>query len=139
VLLLGGLTLGGALSATVSGSFAPAVGDQFGVIGSSALSGTFNSVNLPAGIVVSYVNNTVFLNVTGPVPVQILSPQPVGTNFQFQFPTASNQSYTIQQNYNLATTNWVYYTNILGSGSTFQFQTPVVATPTQSFFRVRQP
>jgi len=138
-LQLGGLTLGGALTAHVSGTFAPAVGDQFGVVGSSGLNGAFNSVNLPAGIGVSYLNNTVFLTVTGPVPVQILNPQPVGTNFLFQFPTASNQSYTIQQNYNLQTTNWFYYTNIVGGGAVFQFQTPVTPTPAQRFFRVRQP
>jgi hypothetical protein len=139
VLLLGGLTLGGALSANLSGSFAPAIGNQFGVIGSSALSGSFSSVNLAAGMSVIYTNNSVVLIVTGPVPVQILQPQPVGTNFQFQFPTASNQSYTIQQNSVLSSTNWMYFTNITGSGSVFQFQTPVLATPAQRFFRVREP
>jgi hypothetical protein len=55
-LQLGSPTLGGTLSATVSGSFAPAVGDQFEVVGSGGLSGTFTNVNLPAGIVVSYTN-----------------------------------------------------------------------------------
>jgi len=138
-LQLGTLTLGGTLSATVSGSFAPAVGDEFGVIGSSGLNGGFTSANLPAGIVVSNINNTVFLIVTGPVPVQLLNPQPVGTNFLFQFPTVSGQSYTVQRNDVLSSTNWVYYTNITGSGTLFQFQTPVTVTPPQRFFRVRQP
>jgi hypothetical protein len=139
VLLLGSLTLGGTLSANVSGSFAPAVGDQFGVVGSGGLSGAFTTVNLPAGIVVSNINNTVLLTVTGPVPVQLLNPQPVGTNFLFQFPTVSGQSYTVQRNDVLSSTNWVYYTNLTGSGTLFQFQTPITATPAQAFFRVRQP
>jgi hypothetical protein len=138
-LQLGTLTLGGTLSATVSGSFAPAVGDEFGVVGSSGLNGAFTSANLPAGIVVSNINNTVFLIVTGPVPVQLLNPQPVGTNFLFQFPTVSGQSYTVQRNDVLSSTNWVYYTNLTGSGTLFQFQTPITATPAQRFFRVRQP
>jgi hypothetical protein len=139
VLLLGSLTLGGSLSANVSGSFAPAVGEQFGVIGSSALSRTFSSVRVPAGIAVAYTNNSVVLIVTGPVAVQILSPQQVGTNFFFHFPTASGQSYTIQRNDDLATTNWVFYTNIVGDGSAMQVQVPAIATPAKRFFRVREP
>jgi hypothetical protein len=81
----------------------------------------------------------VFLVVTGPVPVQILYPQLVGTNFIFQFPTASNQSYTIQRNDDLTTTNWVFCTNIVGNGSAIQFQVPVTVTPLQRFFRIREP
>ncbi len=139
VLLAGNLTLGGVLSANVSGNFAPAVGEQFGLIGSSALSGTFSSVHVPPGIAVVYTNNGVVLIVTGPVPVQLLKPQLAGTNLSFQFPTVSGQSYTIQRNDILTSTNWVYYTNITGSGALFQFQTPVPAIPAQRFFRVRQP
>jgi hypothetical protein len=138
-LQLGSLTLGGTLSAYVSGGFAPAVGEQFGVVGSSDLNGAFTSIDVPEGISVSDTNNTVFLTVTGPVPVQILNPQPIGTNIFFQFPTASNQSYTIQRNDVLTTTNWIDYTNFIGSGSTFQFQIPVTTTPAHRFFRVREP
>jgi hypothetical protein len=71
--------------------------------------------------------------------VWLLNPQPVGTNFQFQFPTASNQSYTVQRNDVLSSANWVFYTNITGDGTLYQFQTPVTVTPAQRFFRVRQP
>src|ERR1035441_5785631 len=60
--------------------------------------GTFRSVNVPAGISVNYSNNGVYLVVVGAVPVQILAPQLAGTNFVFQFPTASGQSYTVQRN-----------------------------------------
>jgi hypothetical protein len=138
-LLLGGAALGGPLSVNVSGNFAPAIGNQFQVVSSSSLSGAFSSVNVPAGISVAYSASGVFLNVTGPVPVEILSPQRGGTNFLFQFATASGQSYTIQRNDDLTTTNWVFYTNIVGTGSAMQVQVPVTVTPAKRFFRVREP
>jgi hypothetical protein len=131
--------LGGPLTVKVSGNFAPAIGNQFQVVTAFGLSGTFSSMNVPAGISVNYSNNGVYLVVVGAVPVQILSPQLAGTNFVFQFATASGQSYTIQRNDDLTTTNWVYYTNLVGSGSVVQFQTPVTATPSKRFFRVREP
>ena len=103
----------------------------------------FLSVNLPAGFSVAYTNNSVVLIVTGPVAVEILSSQRVGTNFVFQFATASGQSYTIQRNDDLATTNWVFYTNLVGTGSAIQVQAPVTVTPAKRFFRavfrVREP
>ncbi len=133
------VVLGGPLNVNVAGNFAPAVGEQFQIVSSSGLSGTFSSTNVPAGISVTYSNNGVFLVVTGPVPVQIFSPQLVGTNFIFQFPTASGQSYTIQGNDDLTTTNWVFYTNIVGNGSTIQFRVPVTVTPPQRFFRIWEP
>ena len=59
-------------------------------------------------------------------------------NFNWQFGTVLYQGYTIQQNANLATTNWFYYTNFTGNGSIYQFQVPAGSSP-QKFFRVRQP
>ncbi len=70
--------------------------------------------------------------------MQIDQPRLSGANFTFDFGTVSNRSYTIQQNSNLASTNWTLYTNFIGDGSIFQFVTPV-ASPVQNFFRVRQP
>jgi BspA type Leucine rich repeat region (6 copies) len=139
VILAGSVLLGGSLSVNVNANYTPAVGDVIGLIGASALTGTFSHLNVPAGMSVVYSGVGVSLNVTGPVPVQILNPIKVGTNVMFQFPTAANQSYTIQQNTNLATTNWTFFTNIVGSGSLFQFQTPSMITPAQNFFRVREP
>ena len=72
------------------------------------------------------------------LPAALQSPQVSGGNFTFNFQTASNQSYTIQQNTNLSTTNWFYVTNLTGNGSLFQFITPASAAP-QTLFRVRQP
>jgi hypothetical protein len=73
-----------------------------------------------------------------PAPVTISSPHLSGNNFTFSFTTVSNQSYTIQQNANLATTNWNFYTNITGSGSAFQFSAPLPGFA-QRYFRVREP
>jgi hypothetical protein len=68
-----------------------------------------------------------------------------GTFFAANFTIAflclgvSGQSYTIQWNDDLATNNWAFYTNFIGSGAVFQFQIPVMAIPPQNFFRVREP
>jgi hypothetical protein len=137
--LASSVALGGSLNVNLAGNFVPATGSQFQVVSSTGRSGTFNSVDVPAGISVTYSNNGVFLDVTGLIPVQIINTKLVGTNLLFQFPTVSGQSYTIQWNDDLATNNWAFYTNITGDGSVFQFQTPVMAIPPQNFFRVREP
>jgi hypothetical protein len=72
------------------------------------------------------------------IPAQIQSSLLAGTNFTFNFSTVRGQSYTVQQNTNLATTNWIFYTNIIGNGSLYQFQTPVSSNH-QQFFRVSAP
>jgi uncharacterized delta-60 repeat protein len=133
------VVLGGPLKVNVGGTFAPTIGSQFQIVSSFGESGVFSSVTLPAGISVNYNNNGAFLLVSGAVPVQILTPQLTGSSFFFQFPTASGQSYTVQRNDDLTTTNWIFYTNIIGSGSVFQFQTPVTTTPAQRFFRISEP
>jgi len=70
-------------------------------------------------------------------PVHIQSPTLVGTNFSFRFSTANYRRYTIEQNTNLATTNWVPCTNLIGNGSPYVFPTPLSSSP-QTFFRVRE-
>jgi hypothetical protein len=50
----------------------------------------------------------------------------------------TNQSYAIQQNTNLLSTNWLNFTNITGNGSVYQFTAPV-AGQAKNFFRVTQP
>jgi uncharacterized repeat protein (TIGR03803 family) len=54
------------------------------------------------------------------------------------FQTALGQSYTIQQNANLWTTNWVFYTNLTGNGLPAQLVLPVGDASSQ-FFRVLEP
>jgi hypothetical protein len=70
--------------------------------------------------------------------VKLQSPQISGGNFVFSFGTTNGLGYTVQQNANLATSNWTYCTNIIGNGSLYQFTSPLTNIP-QLFFRVRQP
>ena len=137
-LLCGAATLGGPLQVKLASGYLPALGDQFQILSSSSRSGTFTALNVPGGISVTYSNNGVFLVVTGTVPAQIVNPMLSGTNFAFSFGTVSNQSYTVQRNDDLATTNWVFYTNFTGNGSLMQVLAPVTNTP-QRFFRVKCP
>jgi len=67
----------------------------------------------------------------------ISNPQLSGTNFTFNFQTVSNQTYTVQQNSNLATTNWQFLETLTGNGSLQQFLVPT--TNAQRFFRLSQP
>jgi uncharacterized repeat protein (TIGR03803 family) len=71
------------------------------------------------------------------VAVQILSPNFSAGNLNFSFQTASGQSYTVQHNASLGTSNWVTLTNFTGAGSAFQLAVP--ATNRNDFFRVREP
>jgi autotransporter-associated beta strand protein len=133
-------SLAGTLSVSVTNGFEPPEGTRFQILSCASCSGVFNALNIPLGLSVNYSNNGVFLVVTGPVilPTTLQAPGILGGNLSFNFQTASNQSYTIQQNSNLDTTNWFFVTNFTGNGSAFQFETPVTSAP-QNFFRVRQP
>jgi hypothetical protein len=86
----------------------------------------------------SYSNNGVYLIMTKPAPAQLLNPVVTGGNFTFAFDTVNSQSYTIQHNDDLATTNWISDTNFTGNGSLMQCLVPMTNVP-QRFFRVRQP
>jgi hypothetical protein len=134
----GGASLSGPFNVTLANGFAPLLGEQFPILSGGSLSGAFTTLNVPAGIAVTYSNNSVFLVVTGTVPAQIVGPALNGTNFAFSFGTVSNQSYTVQRNDDLNTTNWIFYTNLTGNGSLMQVVAPATNTP-QRFFRVRQP
>jgi len=71
-------------------------------------------------------------------PFGILSPQLSGGNFLFSFQAFAGASYTVQQNTNLAGTNWIAFTNIIGSGTVTQLTLPTT-NAARLFFRVRQP
>ncbi len=112
-----GVSLNGPLNVRLANGFAPAPGEQFQILSSSGLGGAFTSLNVPAGISVSYSNNGVFLVVTGAVPSQIVSPFVSGKSLAFSFGTVSNQSYTVQRNDGFNPADWVFYTNLTGNGS----------------------
>ena len=73
----------------------------------------------------------------GKCKLLIRDPQLSGTNFTFNFQTVSNQSYTVQQNSNMATSNWQFLETITGDGSLKQFLVPT--TNAQRFLRLSQP
>jgi len=140
----GPAALNGPLKVVLANGYVPVLGDQFEILSCSSFTGVFSSTDVPAGMTVSYVHNNqslpeyVYLVVTSTVPAQIQSPGKSGGIFKFSFGTANGQSYTVQQNTNLATANWTFYTNITGNGSLYQFTTPVANIP-QRFFRVGSP
>jgi uncharacterized repeat protein (TIGR03803 family) len=73
-----------------------------------------------------------------PLPVTLQTQPPEGGLWTLAFPTALGQSYTIQQNSDLSTTNWVTYSNLIGDGSRVQFVLPSTSPPAD-FFRLLEP
>jgi hypothetical protein len=133
------VNVNGTLNVTLTNGYVPPIGTQFQIISCPGTYGSFSTLNVPAGMAVTYSNTSgVYLTATGSTPVQIQSPKISGGNFIFGFGTTNGLGYTVQQNNDLTTTNWTYYTNIIGNGSLYQIITPVTSVP-QLFFRVRQP
>ncbi|MEJ0089226.1 MAG: hypothetical protein WDM80_05695 [Limisphaerales bacterium] len=134
----GGVILHGTLNVTLTNGYVPAIGTQFQIISCANRANGFDILNVPAGIAVTYSNNGVYLIVTGSTPVQLQTPKISGGNFVFSFGTTNGLGYTVQQNADLTTTNWTYYTNLIGNGSLYQVISSVTNFP-QRFFRVSQP
>jgi hypothetical protein len=70
-----------------------------------------------------------------PSPVQLLNPALAGTNFQFSFVSTADHTNYVQYSTNLANTNWLPYSTIIGDGTT---KTVIVPTnhPAAEYFRV---
>jgi uncharacterized repeat protein (TIGR03803 family) len=73
-----------------------------------------------------------------PIPVTLQTQPPEGGLWTLAFPTALGQSYTIQQNSDLSTTNWITYRTLIGDGSPVQFVLPSTSPPAD-FFRLLEP
>jgi hypothetical protein len=131
-------SVAGTLNVTLTNGYVPSIGAQFLIISAPNVGGTFSTLNVPQDICVTYSNNGVCLLATTPAPPQLQSPRVSGGHFSFGFDTVSGQSYIVQQNTNLAATNWTPYTNITGNGSLYQFATPVTNI-LQRFFRLGVP
>jgi len=63
----GTASLNGTLRVTVHPQFLPGAGEQFQILTCASRSGVFSVTNVPAGLVVSYASNGVFLVVTGQI------------------------------------------------------------------------
>jgi hypothetical protein len=72
------------------------------------------------------------------LPLQILSPRTDRTNFMFDFVTVLNQSYTVLAKTNLASANWVSYTNLIGGGYMQKITVPLTDGK-QNYFLLRSP
>jgi hypothetical protein len=83
---------------------------------------------------------TSFTATDGPTIAQRVTLVPLFANGQisFSFETALNQTYIIEQNTDLAITNWSTVATCLGTGSTYHFGTPA-NDARSAFFRVRVP
>ena len=133
------ISINGALNVTLTNGYVPAIGTQFQIISCPGTYGSFSTLNVQAGMAVTYSNTSgVYLTVTGSTPVKLQAPKISGGNFAFSFGTTNGLGYTVQQNNDLTTRNWTYYTNIIGNGSLYQIITPVTSIP-ELFFRVSQP
>ena len=76
----------------------------------------------------------VLFKATPPPPFPILSGHRSGQNLLLSFQTYAGMTYIIQQNSDLATTNWLDITNIPGDGSIIQYMVPI-GSVRQIFFR----
>ena len=73
-------------------------------------------------------------------PVTVLTPQIVGSNFNFSFATTPYESYTVQTSTNLIAPVWLAYTNIVGNGGTLNIAIPLTpGNSTARYYRVSRP
>ena len=129
---------GGTLNVALTNGYTPAIGTKFQIITNGSSGNSFAAVSVPHGISMTYSNTGVYLTVTSAVPAQVISPQLSGGNFGFTFGTVNGQSYTVQQNTNLAVPSWIFYTNITGNGLPYQVILPVTNLP-GNYYRVSEP
>ena len=73
-----------------------------------------------------------------PWPLVMFSPRVEGTNFIFDFRAVLNRPYSVWSSTNLASTNWVQYTNLIGDGYVRRISA-VNTNSTKRFFRLSSP
>ena len=82
-----------------------------------------------------WLDDVVYTPYVAASPVMILSPTLAGTNLQFSFVSQANHTNYVQYSTNLANTNWLPYSTIIGDGATKTVNVPATS-PAQKFFRV---
>ena len=138
LLVSGKATLGGTLRVPIEAGFAPGLGLRFQIVSAASVKGTFDKLDIPAGISVEYATNGVFLNITGVVPVQVISPGLQGTDFGLSFHTIQGRNYTILFSDDLTGANWTPVKTFVGDGSPYLFSAPVAARA-HGFYQVSEP
>jgi len=142
VTLAGAANLAGTVTANLNNGYLPAFGSAFTNLFYGSLTGAFTGAVMPGpdAWVTNYTATDFYLKILEPgnAPPELEDLRLAGHNFTFFIGTVDGQSYTVQQNTNLDTTNWIFYTNITGDGTLYPIVTPVTNYP-QIFFRVREP
>ena len=142
IALTGAAGLTGTVTANLNNGYLPSLGNAFTNLTYASLSGAFTGAVLPFpdAWTTNYTSTHFYLKVleTGPVPLLLENTRLSGGNFSFSIGTVDGQSYTVQQNTNLESTNWVLYTNITGTGTLYPIVT-TVTNFTKDFFRVVEP
>jgi hypothetical protein len=141
-------TINGTLNVILTNSFHPALTNTFTILSAGSLIGNYASFVYPSSTVGMSLTNTatssilIVTNLTtgnfALAPLPVLSPQLSGGSFNLSFQSVNGQSYTLYYNDNLATTNWLPYTNVTGNGGTLQLAVPTTNS-TQRFFRISKP
>jgi hypothetical protein len=132
----GSATLNGLLNVFYENGFAGTAGAQFQIVAcaNNGRIGQFSPVNLPPGVTATYQPAAVVLTATS-AALQILPPTLSGGQMQFSFLSTTGLTYTVQENPNVNTTNWTFYTNLTGNGGLLQIVSPTTIQP-RLFFRV---
>jgi hypothetical protein len=107
----GNAALAGGISANLNNLFAPAISNSFPVVTYASRTGTFGSLNLPAGLnwTNTYGPSAFALTVASVKPAQLSANSATanGNTFSFTFGTVPGQIYQIQYTTNLVPANWI--------------------------------
>jgi len=144
--IAGNVTLGGALHVKVAPGFVAPVGTQFQIISCTSLTGTFSSLDVPAGLQVTYVANGVILTTTGQLAGRSLTQLPVlflrsGGQNQAALSWGSGASNFILESATSLKPGalWTPYTNLFLTPSNGAFNVTLPVSNSARFFRLRQP
>jgi sugar lactone lactonase YvrE len=106
-------------------------------LGLNAKTVTAVTFTMPNGPDTTSNTTTGIFALSGTPTVALQSSQASGGSINFSFPTAADQSYTIEQTTNLSGGSWQIYQQVTGDGQTIQIAASL--TNNQQFFRVVQP
>jgi hypothetical protein len=135
----GNATLGGPLTVVLTNGYVPVVGDQFQILSSATLSGSFSTVQVPAGFVVTNIGTSVFVRYTGgPLVVagtaaeHVLLPAP-GVLW---FVGSSNSTWQVWSSTNLGIPNWLPVGSVYVTNASQFWHDPDALPAQQRFYRV---
>ena len=142
----GNVTLGGALHVKLAPGFAAPVGAQFQIISCTSLTGTFSSLDVPAGLQLSYVANGVILTVTTQFSGRTATQLPVlflragGPNQAALTWGAGASNFILESATSLKPgALWTPYTNLFLAPSNGAYNVTLPVSNSARFFRLRKP